>query len=628
MRKIILSNTIQIDLSNKSISENSENSIFSDTFFSKKTYPFELIITDEIDLAFGIITSYNTKKKIYIDCIYVHNNIMNKAILEFIEIVGEKASVVVSYGFDEYPSFDKKLSELSLDNFEVNDIYSHANSIITQSWPSVNYNFPMIHTNKYDDDDRISNFEGIINKRVDGIFVQNYSVLNNSVIPTDYQAFDKNIMQPLPYALHILKRGFIDGGFDIGGEILNDEILKKTTIFSPRDYFNLNNLQPIDNIYHRVMDYQTQTPTSNNKFLLKYIKNIVLPKAGLYKITGFGYSYDDNLANGIAPAETPLFRHNNANNNSGFLYIETYPIDTTIDTENTLISYFENYIYVDANNLNLYYQFFYLRENNFINDERVASEFKIELILEENNGNFSGNIINENKIDLTKSVPDMTFGEFVTEIKNYLNYDITGIVGNTIYLNKVISYFNYQNVKDLSAYEIKRVPRKFEEGNSFLLEFEDVDSTDYHYDKVFQDKNGTFTQGFSINNEKTKTITIKALPLPILNKSGIRTAFSFENKDNKPYFVAYTGLTNNINISLTYELYLLTNIHPIYWEKWFDFRLSAQIFRWQFFKDDIEIQDILIKDIIHAYQNIHLIKTIDKTEIKPGIFSFEIETYA
>lgn len=629
MRKIIHSK-FEINLSNLRLTDTQENSMFTDGFFVKTTFPFEIILTDEIEQQFDFISDFNTSVDTIYDVTYVHNAKQEKAKLEITQIIGEKMSAVLQYGFDEYPSFSKKLSELPLDNFNLpagTDIYQHANTIVGQTWPAVNYNFPQIHTDKYEGNDSISNFEKIINKRVNGLFVQNFSTLNNNVVPTDYTEYDKNIMQPLPYALHILKQGFLDGGYTLAGNILNDELLKKATIFGDVDYFKKGGNEVVQEFSHKVKDYQIQGSLVNGKYLLQYTKNITLSKAGLYKITGAAYSYDDNLSDGIPNPSSPLFAYTNVYNTSPLGYLEAYPVDAFYDVDNTHINTFETYINVSGPVLNLYYQHFYFRSNNFVDDERIAGEFKIELILEDINGTFTSNIINENKIDLRKAVPDITFGEYVTFWKNYLNYDITGIEGNTIYMNKVEDKFNFPAAKDFSMFDQKKPVRKFKQGNSYLLKFQDIDSKEYEYKKVFQNKDGILYEGFTVSTEKTSTIEINGLPLPLLLR-GVKTAHAFESNSSKVYVVPYNGLTNGLNLALPITDYLLENVHPLYWYLWFKFRINSDTFEWNFTSENEVFTNLIVKDVIHAYRNFHFIKSLTKTEIKPDLFEYELETEA
>ena len=149
MRKFIHSN-FEIDLSKLKISDVQENPWFTDKFFSKFTFPFEMDLSEENDINFGFISFYNANShQTIFKGKYVHRNIMEDAVLE-IEEVSDKITLSLSYGFDEFPNFKKKLSELPLDKFEVTNIYNHAATIISQTWPAVNYNFPQLHIDKID----------------------------------------------------------------------------------------------------------------------------------------------------------------------------------------------------------------------------------------------------------------------------------------------------------------------------------------------------------------------------------------------------------------------------------------------------------------------------------------------
>ena len=232
MRKVIHSN-FELDLSNKKMTDISENPVFSDKFSAKYSYPIEIDLDDDLDTAFGFISFYNSSEPLtYIDVMYNHNNVLSPAILEVEEVQGQKLQVTISWGFEEFPSFNKKLVELSLDKFEVPDIYTHAAGIISQTFPAVNYNFPQIHTDKIDIDDEVwFAFEKILNNYKDGAFLENY------VDTIEDITYNTNIMQPIPYLLHVLKQGFLDGGYMMSGGFVNHPMIKKALLYADAEYY-------------------------------------------------------------------------------------------------------------------------------------------------------------------------------------------------------------------------------------------------------------------------------------------------------------------------------------------------------------------------------------------------------
>jgi len=107
------------------------------------------------------------------------------------------------------------------------------------------------------------------------------------------------------------------------------------------------------------------------------------------------------------------------------------------------------------------------------------------LRLQDTSGNPLSTVYNKNEIDLKKAVPDLTFGDFVKVVKNWFNYDITKIVGNRIFMDKIEDNINFNTQTDLSEFDVKYPTRKFSTGISFLLKFQDIESKDYSYLPIF-----------------------------------------------------------------------------------------------------------------------------------------------
>jgi len=188
-----------------------------------------------LNVAFQFIDIYNATGQTYFECKYYHLNKIEDAIFE-IEQMQQKLSCTLRFGFEQLPSWDKKLSEISLDKFTLpigTTIYQHANTIVSQTWPAVNYNFPQIHIDKISTDDAIwAEFKKILNNRISGAF------LINEVDDVNEIMYNRNIMQPLPYWLHILERGFADAGYILDGQILNDPLLKIATLYADVQYYS------------------------------------------------------------------------------------------------------------------------------------------------------------------------------------------------------------------------------------------------------------------------------------------------------------------------------------------------------------------------------------------------------
>ena len=603
MRKLTHSK-FELDLSPFKISDTEENNWFSDSFFTKYSFPFDIDLTDDLDIAFDFILLYNSDPQTYYELLYIHNNRIEKAIFE-IESHQDKLSATLRFGFEQLPSFDKKLSELSLDKFDLpigTSIYQHAETIITQTWPAVNYNFPQVHVDKYDPTDELWNgFEGIINNRVDGAF------LTNTVDTVEDITYNRNVMQPLPYWIHILQRGMIDDGYTLSGNILTDPRLQKACLFGDVDYYP----QPTEMEAITILQ-MSEDAIENLNGRMRFYSRTVLEHPGKYNISGtikamgrsnfdayFTIKYRNTIIFSVYAKDTNFW--------NGSEY-KTYNVDI----------YFETIGDLNVNDIKV-------ESFQPATTENAVIDLIIDAIrLNDISGAAIPNITNKNSIDLPRGVPDISFGDFVKVVKNWFNYDLT-IVGKLSIMNPIEEEINYRNSEDLQFSEIKKPLRKFSQGKSYLLKFADTDNKEFKFLPVFHNKESVVNSNY-ITNDKTTTIEINALPLPLLTRKGVHTAFALEQNDSKVFLVPYAGLYNGNNLAQPIVEYELPAVHLQYWKKWFDFRINSHGFTWGFKIWNEGIKNLKAKTKIFAYKKFHIIKTINKTEIEPNLYEVEIET--
>ncbi|MBX9886708.1 MAG: hypothetical protein K2Y30_02085 [Flavobacteriaceae bacterium] len=607
MRKLIHSK-FELDLSPFKISDTEDNNWFSDSFFTKYSFPFDIDLTEDLDQAFGFISFYNSSPETYFELLYVHNNKIEKAIFE-VEAYQDKLTTTVRFGFEQLPSFDKLLSELSLEKFDLpvgTTIYEHAETIITKTWPDVNYNFPQIHVDKYDPTDTLWNgFQSTVNNRVDGIF------LTNTVDTIEDITYNRNVIQPLPYWIYILERIMIDSGYTLAGKIIDDPRLQRACLFADVDYFTKPTFQEQVNFFINLDDYIEINYNNKRRVkAVKYFAKTVLVSPGKYNISGtikvrtfpkvYSYFYIRYRGNIIYKYEV-----------TGELRDRIRTLEIDLDFE-TIDSINPNDVIIDSDQIYNY-------------DEIVIADLSITCLrLNDASGVAIPTILNENKINLTKAVPNIKVADFVKVVKNWFNYDLS-IVGKTAIMNPVEIEINYKDAIDMQHTEVKKPYIKYSQGISFLLKFTDTDNTDYKFLPVFHSKDSVSNSNF-ITNDKTNTIEIEALPLPLLTRNGVQTAFALEENDAKVYLVPYNGMLNGNNISRPIDDYLIPSVHLQYWSKWFDFRIKSQGFLWLFKSWNEKIMDLKAKTKIFAYKRFHIIKTINKTEVRPDLFEVEIET--
>lgn len=628
MRKVIHSN-FELDLSTKKITDISENPIFSDKFSTKYSYPIEIDLEDDLDIAFGFISFYNSSNPLtLIDVTYVHNDVLSPAVLEVEEIQGKKMQITISWGFEEFPSWNKKLSELPLDKFEVANIYSHAAGIISQTYPAVNYNFPQIHTDKIDTDDDIwFAFEKILNNFKEGAFLENY------VDTVEDITYNKNIMQPLPYLVHVLKKGFEDGGYTLAGSFINHPLIKKICLYADATYFTtfeqesysimkmsedgIVRSEQITGTFTIPPTFSWEQPSVINnptQQIATYSSVTTIAAPGKYRIIGkitvYSIRFKPTTIK-IKYRDTVLYTYTVFLSNYRF---NGAKLERNIDVVfETLSDLLPNEITIES--------------EQYPTSDKVIFDININPIrLHDTSGEAIPTVLNPNQIDLTRAVPDITFGDLITALKNWFNLNLD-YDNSTAYLNFVQEDIDLARLKEFNLFEVMEPLRKLQKGNSYVLKFQDVNSKEYSFVPVYHSFDTISNSSFVVN-EKTTEIQINGYPLPLAFRNGVQTAHAFEESNDKVQLVIYDGLTSGLNLSKDPNDLLLPSVHENFWRKFLNRRINSQSFVWSFLGDSFETLDLKIKDMLSCYMNKHLIKTISKTEIEPEIFEVEIETEA
>jgi len=602
MRKFIHSK-FELDLSNFKITDTSENPWLTGTYFAKYSYPFTIDLDDELDQAMGFVSHYNSvDAQTIFKGWYVHGYVMELAELE-VEEIEAGLSVTLRYGFDEFPNFNKKLSELPLLQLTVDNIYEHANTIVEQTWPAVNYNFPQIHTDKIDpDSDEVwADFEKIINNRRGGVFLVN---------EVDFEAEinrNRNIIQPLPYLLYLLQAGFADAGYQLRGDIIADADFIKTLVYTDTEYFTTLSQASIP-LYVPATEYDQYFPHEGSLYDQIIIsRRVDITQPGEYRITGNvrvrRALYTTSVVR-IKYRNTVIFQHAALQDNTFF----DMPIDLVFTTLTD----------IEDSYLTFYYSAGYLESD-------ITFDININPIrLHDDSGEAIPTILNLNEVNLKRAVPDMTFGDLVKLVLAMKRMNISR-EDNFININYVSQELRTANKVDCSQLEVKRPKRNFNKGNSFLLKYEDVESKDYVYAQVFQNKDGFVTTGYT-TNEKTAELPLKALPLPLLNRNSVQTAHAFLQDNSKPLFVIYNGLIGGKNLSRDPANLLVPALHENYYKVWWAARIDTSSFTWTYQAFYEDVLPLTVKSLVHAYQNIHLVKSLQKTEVSPDVFEVEIVT--
>lgn len=619
MKKLIGSN-FELDLSNYAITTTDENPWFSDTFSSKITYPFEMYLTDELDIAFGFISRTASVLTIY-DVKYYEDNSISDATFEILEEEDGRLQVSFEYGLEEFPLWDTKLSDLPLEKFDLvgEDLYEHARNNVNKVWPEKNYSFPAIHSPLYSTEEEMwAYFEGQINNYQFGEFLRNEFNVEEVI------EINRNIVQPLPSLMHIVNTIASASNLTLSGDILTDPNLQDNFVYTSRESFITR--EPVEFYIAKLASEPTSSVMENpiaDRKLSTFEASVTVPKKGIYNISGVftikryttvsvDYQYQRDVK--VLLGSTVIFEDSVGGDYSS-ITSKKFSID--VDIEVTDLTSFTINLFAESN--------FYLNPGESYDDYNVM-DFDVIMVVEYDD------ITNEpiptvaqaNEIDLSKNVPDMTVGELITNLKNWHNYDYT-IKGTELIFTLIQKNMGFENPVSLEEFEVKSKPRKFQQGLSFLLKFAETEDSKYTYDQVFQDVKGVVLQNFKIS-KTTKEIEINALPLPNDEIKNFNTAVAFENSESKLYIVRYSGLINGKNATLTPEPLLLPQIHLSNFVNWFTFRINAVAFKIVFKAFNNQVKGLTSKSKIFMYNKLHYIKSIIKTQTSPDIVEVEIDS--
>lgn len=600
-------NRFELDLSNYSVSIVEENNWFSDRFFSRYTFPVDIYLTPELNAIFGDLLSGNSSStETYFNGEFYYNDRVYDAVFDIEEQVGLKASVNIRFGLEEIPNYDKQLSALPLEEFDlVGNIYDHAETIITQTYPAVNYNFVMAHTNQIDvSTTQWEHFQGIINKRVSGAFVENEF---DAMSSTQY---NRNVMIPQPYIMHVLKTGIEDAGYIFAGDFQEQPEFKKAVLSELSEYYTKFSANQQELLL--TQDEAIGTFVFDNEIYGNYSKTITLSDHGRYKIAGnltihkvYGFAFlRVKIPSGAEYNwEVPYGERGNFSHQIDFNF-DFYSGPGEVEVYGVTLADFTY-------------------EGTRVNTETVADLTLTQIAKYDASGNLISTLVEPTKIKLNECVPKMTFGELLDYLKNHKNIDID-IIDKTFYINSVNSQLEDAPKFDLTAFEIKEPLRRYTKGDSFVLQFKEISSEEYSFSKLLINNNGLQTDTF-VTDEKTTDIVINGIPLPLKNKDEITTADHFLDDKSIPKIILYDGSVATNNVAEDNSNLLLPHIYNLDFATWLAIRIFGKETNWNFVVTDEQIRGLYVKNHIFAYRNYHIIKTLNKDLLRSGLWNVEIE---
>lgn len=610
--KFITDSGVEISLQDLEFTFVEENPRFKDTFWTNYTLPIDIRYSRDFLSQFGQYSSFNNLGlKKHHEGIHQFEGKLRKGKVEVLEFKNDSIKIQIDSGFETLPNFEKPLSELPLLDIEVDDIYDHANEIVSKKYPEVVYNFPKLYTAEYNlEDEAYKYFDSFINNRnnQEGRVTKQFprNRLENNV-----DVYNKNIVHPLPYLLYILKVGFRDAGFRLEGDILDDSKLKQLCVWSGKHYYNdADQKEHKHNVF--AQEIYDQVPVGNI-YLGKWNKTITINAPGRYhikvhcqtKVSTGTTNFDSGGAVIIQiPAQSIHQSHSVSETHDFEFDIEISEAEAKNGFE--ILLNFEGAIGYEK----------------YSDDGKNLGLAQIQILpqrMHTKDGVPIPYIFNDNRVDLKKAVPEMTFGDLVTIIKNLRNYDLE-FDGNKAIMNQ-IKIDKYKEPEDFRMFEVEDPLRTFSDKTFFNITFPDEENTNTK--NIFFDDSGYHLNYASVPETATE-ININALELPMKMFRGAYTAEALGS--SALMLVYYAGLDDNGDNHAASPKVLFDEELAKYLEPWYMNRLTNFNYKWTFVCEKNKIRKFNIRSEIFAYNKKHWIKSWTKKSISNTLYAVEIET--
>lgn len=274
------------------------NSAFDfDTIPAGLVWNFDLPAEENANvLDYAHFIDIKTKRRAYDATVIINGKeIIGKLVTQKTGSVRYSCSFIIN-GFP-VDALEQKLPELFTDgvSFQAAEIYEtmkdHANSTVTQTWPAVNYNFPMYKNTVFYGSENPT-FQDIVNAWNQG--TQSFEV--NDINEVNYNEFS---LSPWLYLCYVVKTTFEALGYTATGSFFQDELMKKVLLYNNYALDRLNEFfrgsfagsetfdlpMPNDSAVIPIDDVVTPPNTDPNGLLDVITHEYTVDEAGWYRIS-------------------------------------------------------------------------------------------------------------------------------------------------------------------------------------------------------------------------------------------------------------------------------------------------------------------------------------------------------
>ena len=579
-----------INLTDKVTTFNESSEYFAARQSKSFSYPFNVLLNEDLAADLGLINiesvnSYNSRiyGNLIIDRVYY------EAYISINEIKGARAELTLFYGKETLTVFDKKLKDLYWPTISVTDLPDHAKSLLDLSWPQTTHNFPKVYRPQLSEKANYLLFDNFVNNYVDNEGTWEFPVNSVDVIDGENVIVNRNVMAPMPYLLEIVRTIFAAAGLNIGGEFVNDDLIKNIVLV-PKNFFEQ---YAGTDFLNYSFSYFNSTETINNESIGVYTQTHSPDTEGTYKLN-FNINLSSSMARyfhlEIKKGPTTIYNASstnqsvNINETLNINYVNTTVFDTITVT------------------LKLSFQ---------LNSIASFNSFKYEFIESDLN-------VFPTSYSLAYFMPNITAREFINRVKAWLNLSLD-YTENTVYINYLNNLQDNLIFRDKTHLQDTEPIRVLIENNLFKLSYPDNQM-------VMVNKNGqTYNESNYLDSE-TVDLEIEALPLDVSYNHGSVTAV-YPEEENDLMFVLFNGTIDDENItvdSINNRSLKLQSIFEDFWNKWLKFRANAEIYKDSFYLHVTE--EFKIKEGIFKYNKKHLVRTIKKKRVNKEYWKVDVES--
>ncbi|MFJ1424902.1 hypothetical protein ACILFS_01125 [Capnocytophaga canimorsus] len=563
MKNSFTTDGFQMDLTAVQLSIQEENPLLKEGFSTHFTFPFSLTLTPELKQQLGDYSQIAASDlKRHWEGIFCLEGRAYQAKLEVISVQGNTLQVQIDYGFEELPTMDKKLSELDLGFAEKNLI------------PNNRYAFPNLIYDKYKGADYFNSFKNQINARTEtGNFISNdYSYSGHSNWSEAEQVMkrrNRNLIQPMPYLLYVLRKGFEAMGYTLKGDILQDSLFNRKVIYKPWQHPTYND----QNTYTFEIDPNGET--------IQSFEMQLSPGEYAFKEIHDTQPFTASVKVKHKVTDTVVWKR--------ILYSgkSTYGFNINrLYQDNTYI------LEVDKNA----YPYASITVQPEKNDYRSNSRPHISYPL----------LVDIEQWDLRCMVPDITFGELLNTLKDLFSYSVI-FTGSEAHLNKI--QIDYHQVKEISHTEVLYPTLSYGENTSQLYRFPNV--VGYELPNIYLDSE--IIQVGEISKSAENEIEVKYCELPYASSTKQIAACQDENV----LILADEAIFPLNPARSRYDFHYVTGTHPgdlaeQIQKTRFTFVKNRHV-QWQFIDKRAVWQEIKVTDILYVFNQKMLIKEMVKT---------------